>query len=190
MNNEYTDIQTEKDTSYWTSVLLIGTIFGLVSFAINLIFQYMQIGSEPTGSIVTPVMLGGVIVCLATAMAGLAAVWHYTKDVSPYLTLGKGALIGFLTGTVIVVITVVLNELWLLFDPELNQKMIDSIVANMDAMDIPEEAKQQTIDATVAQYEDQSLLMNLVFQIPFSGLLNLLTALLGVKFFAIRDEAQ
>lgn len=177
-----------QNDSYWTSVILVGSIFSMVGFVVSLIISYIQIGSEPSGSFFNPMMFMGVAICLATSFAGLVSVWHYTREVTSSMTLGRGALIGFLTGIVIVILGFVLNEMWLFIDPSFTENITRSMVDNIDAMDMPEETKQQMIDSTVAQVEGGNSLMGLMIQLPVSGLINLLTALIGVKVFADKEE--
>ncbi len=175
---------------YIPSAGIVGAIFGLVSFVIGLFFGYQQINAEPTGSFFSPAMFSGIVVCLITAFAGLIAVWHFTKEVSTRIKLGQGAVLGFLTGAIITILSVLLNELWvLLIDPEYMDKIMESTIANMEVMDIPESQKDAMIESiTESMGDGQSMIRQLFIGIPISGLLNLLTALIGVKIFA--DKAN
>jgi len=192
MNEE--DIKQEEQNfsfnDYWPSIGLVGAIFSLISFVAGLFFGYQQINSEPTGSFFSPIMLSGVIVCLVTSLAGLLAVWHFTREVSPKLKLGQGAVIGFLTGAVIVVISVILNELWItLVDPDYTEKILQSTIANIEAMDMPQSAKDDMIDAMAESIQQsQSFLRQIFWGVPITGLLNLITGLIGVKLFAEKEE--
>ncbi|TVR17345.1 MAG: DUF4199 domain-containing protein [Balneolaceae bacterium] len=190
--NEHDTAQEHKFSiaSYWPSIVIVGAIFGLVSFVAGLFFGYQQINSEPTGSFFSPATISSGIICLITAFAGMVTVWHYTKEVSPFLKLGQGAALGFLTGAVITVISLVLSELWvLLFDPEYNQKILESIIANIEAMDMPSSTRDDLID-TMADSMDQSALRQLFWGIPVTGLFNLITALIGVAIFAEKKEDE
>lgn len=177
-----------QGASYWPSVLLFGGIFSVVGFVINISFGYIQIGSEPSGSMFSPLLLSSGIVCLATCVGGLLAVWHYTREVTPYVKLGRGALIGFLTGVVIVVLGALLSEAWILFDPDYNERLLESVIANVEAMDLPADARDQMIDQMAASIRETSVFQQLLIGIPITGLLNLLTGMLGVKLFATRVE--
>jgi hypothetical protein len=172
------------------SIGIVGAIFSLVSFVIGLFFGYQQINAEPTGSFFSPMMLSGTIVCLVSAFAGMIAVWHFTREVTPYLTLGQGALIGFLTGAVIVIVSVLLNELWImLFDSGYTTKIMDAAIANIEAMEMPQDSKQQMIDAMGESLNtSQSLWRQIFWGVPVTGLLNLITALIGVKVFGEKKE--
>lgn len=186
------EINQEKEHSlstYWPSILIAGLIFSLVSFVLGLFFGYQQINSEPSGALFSPLMLSGVVICLVTCVAGAVAVWHFAKEVSPYLTLGQGALIGFLTGAVIVLFGIILNELWMLFDPEYTDKLVEAAIANVEAMDVPESTKNDMIDSMAESVRgQQSMLQQLFWGIPITGLLNLVSGMIGTKIFAEKKE--
>lgn len=175
--------------SYWPSVGIAAVIFGIISFVMYLISSYATINSEPTGSLFGPSMFIGLFGCLIGALAGLTAVWHYAKEYNLSITLGQGALIGFLAGAVMTIISSLLSQSWALVDPELTQKMIDSTIANFENMDMPEESKQQMIDSTVESMRSQQQLgSQLLWGIPISGLLNLLSGMIGAKVFGKKEE--
>lgn len=174
------------DAGYWPSVLIVGGVLSLAGVLLNILFGYMQIGSEPDGRMLNPLMIGSVVVCLATCLGGLGAVWHVVNNVSPYMTLGRGALIGFLTGVAIVVFSALLNELWLFVDPTFSERVMESVITNMERMDLPSDAREQMIDQMAAG-SNPSLIQQIIAGIPFTGLLNLLTGMLGVRLFANRE---
>lgn len=173
---------TQQDPNYWPSVGMAALIFGLLTFMMQIISGYIQINAEPTGSIFQPSMFLGVVVCLVGAFGGMFAIWHYVREYGVNLTLGKGALIGFFTGAVMVFLGVVLNEIWSQVDPDFTRKVLDAMIANYEAMDIPEETKQQMIDAA-AQQADPSIGQELFYGIPLYGILNLVTGMIGVSAF-------
>lgn len=188
--NEDESTQELSFNDYLPSIGIVGLIFSLVSFVIGLFFGYQQINAEPTGSMMSPMMFSGIVVCLVSALAGLLAVWHFTREVTPFMTLGQGALIGFLTGAVIVLFSVVLNEIWILvFDPEYTIKIMDAAIANIEAMEMPEESKQQMIDAMAdSMAGGQSVWQQIFWGVPITGLINLVTGLIGVKVFGEKKE--
>lgn len=174
--------------NYWPSVVIVGAIFSLVSFVIGLFFGYKQIHAEPSGSLISPIMISSGVICLATAFAGMLAVWHYTKEINPVIKLGQGALVGFLTGAAVVIFSAVLNEIWLLIDPEYTEKLIEATIANVEAMNLPADAKNDMIDAMAESMSHQSILKQIFIGIPVPGLLNMATAMIGVKVFAEKEE--
>lgn len=182
-------LEEQKEFSYWNSVLIVGGVFAVVGFVLQLIFGYMQINSEPTGSLFTLYSISGIFICLATCVAGMMAVWHFTNEMSPKLTFGQGAVIGVLTGVVMVIISGLLSQFWNFIDPAYNEKIMESMIANFEASSMDQNMKDQMIDQTVASMESSSsFLRQLLVGIPFMGILNLLTGLLGVKLFAEKEE--
>lgn len=181
--------QDNSQLSYWPSVGIAAVIFGVISFVIYLVSSYTTINSEATGSMFTPSMFIGIFGCLVVAFAGFTAVWHYTNEYDLSLTIGRGALIGFLTGAAVAVVSALLSQAWALIDPNLTQRMIESTVANLENMEIPEESKQQMIDSTVESMRSSgSFSGQVLWGIPINGLLNLLTGMIGAKVFGKKEE--
>lgn len=188
--DEIAQEQAEQNNqpSYWMSVGIAGVIFGIIVFILSLVSGYAVINSEPTGSLFSPVQFIGVLVCLIGAFGGMVAVWHYANEFEIDMKLGRGALIGFLTGSCIAIIMVVLNQLWSTIDPDMVQRMIDSTVANLEAMDIPDAQKQQAIDSSVETIRSQQNAgTQLLWNIPMYGILNLITGIIGVKLFGKQE---
>jgi hypothetical protein len=183
--------QGQGFSNFWQSVVIVGIIFGVVSFVLGLFFGYRQISSEPTGTIFSPMMISGVVVCLITCLAGAVSVWHYTKEVTQYIKLGQGALVGFLTGAVIVVISVVLNEIWMLIDPDYTEKLIESAIANVEAMDLPQSTRDDMADAMAESVRtSQSVARQLFWGIPVTGLLNMVTGMIATAIFGKKEEEE
>lgn len=184
------DKETEQLTiqDYLPSSSIVGVIFGVVTFVVGLFFIYQQINSEPSGNVMGMLLgsLSMLAVCLIAACGGLVAVWHFSKEVTSSIKLGQGAVIGFLTGAVIAIISVILSELWsTLIDPEMMRNYADAMITNFEAMDMP----QSTLDDMAESFEDgDSMIRQLFLNIPLYGVLNLLTALIGVKIFADKQE--
>jgi hypothetical protein len=186
---ERNESQTPAFSNYLPSVAIVGAIFSVISFVLGIFFGYQQINADPSGAIFSPLMMSGVIVCLITCVGGAVSVWHYTKEVSPVLTLGQGSLIGFLTGVVIVLATVVFNEIWTLIDPDYTEKLIEATIANVEAMDLPQGAKDDMVDSMVEGVRSsQSVTQQIFWGIPVTGLLNLITGMIGTKIFAKKEE--
>lgn len=182
--------QSNGEPSYWPSVGIAALIFGIISFAIYLLSSYLTINSEPTGSMLGPSMLIGIFSCLIGAFAGFTAVWHYTREYNIALTLGKGALVGFLAGAGMTAVSALLTQAWTLVDPELTQKLIDSTIANLEQMEnLPAENRDQMIDQMVESMRSSTTLGGqLLWGIPISGILNLLSGMIGVKVFGKKEE--
>ncbi|MFO7846708.1 MAG: DUF4199 domain-containing protein [Balneolaceae bacterium] len=176
---------------FMPSASLVGLIFSVVTFAISLAMGYYQISSEPSGSLLSPAILSGTVVCLISILAGVLAVWHFTKEVNPYIKLGQGAALGFLTGAVMVVFTAVFGEFWNFIDPEYTEKLVEATIANVEAMDLPDAQKQPMIDSMADSVRQQeTFLSQVLWGIPVTGVLNLLTGMIGVKIFAKKDRQE
>lgn len=191
ISNQHPDEADEY--TYWPSVAVAAIIVGVITFIATLIGGYWQISSEPSGSLIQPAQIFmSVVPCLVGAIAGLIAIWHYTKEQTPHLTLGKGAIIGLLTGVLLAVVTLLLNNVWDFIDPNYTANLRDSMIANMEAMQMPEEAKQSAIDSIYNQFQNQDTFVgqmkNLGIGVLMYGILNLLTGLIGVKVFGEEKE--
>lgn len=176
--------QNETLPGYWESVGLAAGVVGLLSFIFELALQYLQIGSDGSLGIVIISAIGSFAVCLFGALGGMFAIWHYAKTFDITLELGKGALIGFFTGVGIVVIGIVLEQMWSVVDPDLHRQLMDSLIATYENMELPEDMKQMMIDSAAAEAESSALGSQLFFGILVTGILNLLSGMLGVTLFA------
>ncbi|REL24569.1 DUF4199 domain-containing protein [Rhodohalobacter sp. SW132] len=176
---------------YMPSAGIVGAIFSVITFAIGLAIGYQQIGSEPSGSFLSPTMLGGVVICLVSCLAGALAVWHFTKEVTPFIKLGQGAALGFITGAVMVILTAILGEIWNFIDPSYTENLVEATIANVEAMDLPDSQKDQMIDGMAESVRSQqSFGSQIIWGIPMNGLLNLVTAMIGVKIFAKKENQE
>lgn len=178
----------QSPPSYWQSVGVAAGGIGIISFILELMLQYFQLSAEGSMGGLIVSTAGSAIVCLLVAFGGLVAVWHYAKTYNLTLSLGKGALMGLFTGVGLVLVGIVLSQMWSFIDPDLNQKLMESMINTYEEMDIPEEFKQQLIDAAAATGGDgPSLGTQLLSELPISGILNVLSGMLGVALFA-RDK--
>jgi ABC-type transport system involved in multi-copper enzyme maturation permease subunit len=174
--------------NYWTSVGLGGVIFGFLLFLISLLGGYAAINSEPTGAYFSPYQIIWTFACLVGAFGGLFAIWHYTQTKNETVTIGKGALIGFFTGAAITIINVLFSEIWQGIDPDMNQKLMESTIRNLEAMDLPKDQKQLMIDsAAQGMREEQNIFSQIFWSIPMYGVLNLLTGMIGAKTLASKE---
>lgn len=185
---DYQQQTYNSEPSYWNSVAIAGILFGVIVFALSLLTGYATINSEPTGSLFSPTQLIGTLGCLVGAFGGMLAIWHYTGTFNLSVTLGRGALIGFLTGVAISVVNVLLSEGWTFIDPDMTQQMVESTIANIEASDLPEQQKQQMIDLTAGSREGDGIGSQLLSGIPLYGILNLITGMIGAKIFGSNPQ--
>lgn len=172
---------TSNAPSYWNSVAIAGFVFGLILAIGQLIQGYTTIstGEQPFWM--------SIVFCLLGAFGGMAAVWHYTDLADIGLTLGKGALIGFLTGLGAQIIGYALVELWKVIDPTYAQAFKEASIALIENnSQVPDGMKQKMIDAV----NDPGMLsyLTMVGGAILTGVLNMLTGMLGVKVFGKKKE--
>lgn len=171
-----------EDPSYWNSVFIVGIVFGIILSIGQLLEGYYAIdtGSE-AGWI-------GSVICLIAAFSGLAAVWHYAQDYDIAISLGRGALIGFLTGVVAQLISFGIIEVWEAMNPSYAEAYKEAQIAVLENNpDLPEEWKQSSIDFL----HDPGLAWTLLMVIGgtlFNGVLSMLTGMLGSKTFGKQDQ--
>lgn len=171
----------EENPSYWESVGIAAFIFAIITWAIGLIMGYATINGS-TGMVAG--LVSKVVICLIGAFAGMVAVWHYARTYNITIKLGKGALIGFLTGTAIVIITIILSKVWLLIDPDYQKQIMQATIDRLEQMDVPEEQ----ISAMAKSGGSPSIGRQLLIGVPVFGILNLITGMIGVALFAKEEE--
>lgn len=183
--------QTNEE-SYWNSVARTGLLFGLVVFALNIIGGYMTIHSDPSGTILGENMIAGLFSCLIGAFGGLMAVKLYLNEFPQPLLTGRGAVIGLATGVVIALVSTILGLLWNAIDPSYTDNLMEATIANIEAMDLPESQQEDMIDSMAGQMQQMQTAGGVILALGMNallyGILNLLTGMLGVKFFATENE--
>lgn len=173
--------------SYWNSVLIASLITALVVTILSLIGGYMTLNTEPSGSFFNSSQVFALLSCLVGAMGGVIATWHYSKEYNISFTIGRGALIGLLVGLVTTIIAVVLGLLWELIDPSYTQAMVDWQIANMNAMQMPEEARQQAIEGMSDPRSPKNIALQAVITFIGLGIMNVISGMIGAKVFASEE---
>lgn len=182
--------------SYWTSIAIAAFVLGFIYFVISVIGGYATINSEPSGSMFGSMsqLISGGIGCLMAGFGGMLAIWHYCNSYEGItLSLGKGALIGFYTGLGIVVVMTILNQIWNLIDPTYTERLMDSMIANYEAMEnISDAQKEQIIDGIASEFRNSNTLWGIIKGMLFISIpvciLNLITGMIGAKIFAKKEE--
>lgn len=187
-----TDYNEDRSRNLWDAVIFAGSIMAVLLFSLSTIFGYIQINSEPDGALLQPSIGGSFIVCLIGAFAGMLTVWYYVHYVQSHLTLGRGAWLGVLTGLIVILGENILASVWNWIDADYTQRLMESIIANIEKMDIPENMKQQQIDMIGQQYRQVNSLSGFFKQVlygfPLYAILNVITAMIGVKVFGREKE--
>ncbi len=182
------EINDSNTSSYWSSVILASVIFGLISFALTIGAGYYMINSEPTNTTINPSTIVGAITCLFTAFGGMLAVWHYTREKVDSITLGKGALMGLLTGVIIGLLSLFLsNVIWPLIDPSYTNKIIDATMRTMQARGLSQEQLQKMSDMMHSGSPWKSI--GYAVNVVIFAFLNMITGMVGARMFS-EDKEQ
>lgn len=183
-------VQEELEFSeFWPVLLQAGALIGLLSFTLNLMIGYLQITSEPTGSLVLP-LFGGIGVFLITCTGGFLTIRQLGKSMDIVLSRGRTALIGFLAGAVVVITSALLNELWYLLDPDYTEKLVRSMIETVQAMDLSATNRQEMIDQMAGGVDRVPLWTQIFYGTPVTGLLNLGSALIGMRWYVKRSGGE
>jgi len=182
-------MEQNSQPSYWPSVMIGALIIGLIMSVLGIVSQYMTIGSEPTGSAFSLAQGVGTLACLIAAIGGIISTRHYAKENEITFPIGKGALIGFMTGLVGVLISTVISLIWqYVIDPELNQAVYDWSIRNLEAMNLPAEQLEMQMNFIPEPGAMSSLLWAVGIGIVAVGILNLISGIIGAKIFAAEED--
>lgn len=180
MENLQQEAVTE-DPSYWNSVFIASAVFGAILAIGQLMEGYYAINTGAEGGWISTV------VCLIGIFGGLAAVWHYAADKNIVISLGKGALIGFLAGVGAQLISYGLIEIWELMNPSYAEAYKEAQISVIEENpNLPEEWKQSSIDFL----HDPSLGFTIIMVVGgalLNGVLNMFTGMIGAKTFSAED---
>lgn len=182
-------MEQNSQPSYWPSVMIGALIIGLIMSVLGIVSQYMLISSEPTGSNFNLSQGIGTFACLLGALGGFIATRHYAKENEITFPIGKGALIGFMTGVVGVLISAVISLIWeYVIDPELAQAAYDWAVRNLDAQNLPAEQYEMALGFIPEPGSMTTLLWTVGGGIVMVGILNLISGIIGAKMFAAEED--
>lgn len=182
-------MEQNSQPSYWPSVMVGALVIGLIMSVLGIISQYMTINSEPVGSSFTMAQAIGTFACLFGAVGGFIATRHYAKEHEIKFPIGKGALIGFMTGVVGVLVSTVVSLIWqYVVDPELNQAVYDWSIRNLEAQNLPAEQLEMAMNFIPEPGAMSSLLWGVGIGIVALGVLNLISGIIGAKVFASEED--
>ena len=179
-------MEPEQNNNYWNAAGKAGAIFGGIVFLVSLIGSYITIHSEPTGSILSGTILTSAIGCLIGAFGGVLAIKMYINEYGTEMKIGKGAVIGLVTGIMMALIFQVLTLIWPMVDSSYIDNLQAAMIANLEMMEqIPEAQREEMIDAMYTQmqnyYSAANILQSLIMGFLSYGLLNLISGLLSAK---------
>jgi len=181
----------QANESYMPFAFRFAMIFAIFSFVANLAVAYTVISMEPSMMMMFIPSIGGAVICLAAAVAGLLVVRGYIKATDLRVPVGKGAVIGLVTGVLIALISGVLGILWDFVDPNMTKNMMNSMMGAIDTLpEMNEAARQQAVDQMMANDPTQwsVRLMGLGVGTIGFGIMNLITGMIGAAIFSKKDE--
>jgi uncharacterized protein YqgC (DUF456 family) len=186
-------MEEHQQNPFLNSALVIGFVFALVISVISIAMSYSIINSEPSGSLFSPTIWSSVVVCFVGVFAGLFAVRHHVKQFNAPLQMGRGAVIGFTTGAIMSVAMSVFSLIWLVIDPSFNEKLMQALIANFEAItEIPAAQKEEIIDSIYNQFQKQGTVIGQLTAVGINilvfGALDALSGILGVKLFAPKAD--
>jgi hypothetical protein len=182
----------QANESYMPFAVRFAMIFAIITFVGNLAVTYTVIGMEPSMMMMLIPTISGSIICLVAAIAGLLVVRGYIKATDLRVPVGKGAVIGLVTGLLIAVVSGVLSILWDFVDPNMTKNMMNAMMSAIDTLpEMNEAARQQAIDQMMANDPSQwsTRLMGLGMSTAAFGIVNLITGMIGAAVFSKKEEA-
>jgi hypothetical protein len=190
MDQQYTQ-QEEVNNSYMPFAVRFAVIFGLVTFLGGLIMGYMVISMEPSPMVMIVPSAMGIGLCLIAAIAGLLVVRSYIKTTGINVAVGRGAVIGLVTGVLIGVIGSVLSLIWEFVDPNFAQNMMNAMVGAVDTMtQLDQAGRDQMIDQMMANDPTNltTRLTSFAMNIAFMAIANVITGMIGAAVFSQKED--
>jgi len=190
MEEEHMD---SVNPSYWTSVMIGALIVSLITSVAGIGLLYYGAGAEASMSLLIVSSLFVPVNCLLGLIGGVIATRHYAKTYDLTFPIGKGALIGFLTGVVAAVISTSISQIWsLVIDPSLMDAFFNNMISALDTIDMPQAQKEQSINGMVESMENQNsagnIFKSLLINAGILGIVNAITGMIGAKIFASEQD--
>jgi ABC-type transport system involved in multi-copper enzyme maturation permease subunit len=181
----------QPNNSYMPIAVRFSVIFGLITFLGGLVMGYMVMSMEPSPMVMIVPSVMGIGICLIAAIAGLLVVRNFIKTTGENVAVGRGAVIGLVTGVLIGVIGSVLSLIWELVDPNFAQNMMNAMVGAVDTMSQLDQAgRDQMIDQMMANDPTNltTRLTNFGMNIIFMAIANVITGMIGAAIFSKKED--
>lgn len=181
----------QANDSYMPYAFRLAMIFAIISFVGNLVIMYTVIGMEPSMMMLLIPSISGTVICLLAAVAGFLVVRAYIKATNLRVPVGKGAVIGLVTGVLIAVVSGVLGILWDFVDPNITKNMMNAMMSAIDTLpEMNDAARQQAEDQLMANDPSQwsTRLMGLGMSTLGFGIVNMITGMIGAAVFSKKDD--
>jgi hypothetical protein len=181
----------QANESYMPFALRFAMIFAIIAFVGNLVVAYTVTSMQPSMMMMFIPSIASVVLCLVAAVAGLLVVRGYIKATDLRVPVGKGAVMGLVTGVLIAIISGVLGILWDFVDPNMTKNMMSSMMGAIDSIpEMNEAARQQAMDQMMANDPSKwsVRLMGLGIGTVMFGIINLISGMIGAAIFSKKEE--
>ncbi len=169
-------METTEQKSLYTHSLTVGGIFGAAYTIVNLLILYIAVGTGSTGLGMIAVYCLGI--CGISLAAGYFATWTYISDIMMPIETGQGALIGFLAGIALAVVSfvfqLVLNSVGL-DSQELTSEFMMAFLSDLGL------SGQELQDVEDQMQSSGSGVFSLLISMVVLGLLNCITGLIAAS---------
>ena len=180
-----------ENPSYWASVLIGALVITLITTIIGTFLLYYIAGAEPSPMLLILLSSFVIINCLFGSIGGFISTRHYAKTFNLTFPIGKGALIGLLTGIVGAILAAIIGQLWNLIDPALVDNLIANITDVMDMIDMSQQQRDETLSSIVESFESSQtfggIIQGVLINSAILGVVNAISGLIGAKVFASED---
>jgi hypothetical protein len=165
---------------------IAGAIMAVVTSALLIANGYSIMNATPDGSPLPPgSMLNGVICLLSFLTSFIAVKLHASEE--PVMQLGRGAIIGLVSGALAAIVGVILQMGWEFADPNYTAGVMDAMTRWAES--VPQFSEEQ-VDEMLANMEDQytmtGRLKAIGIGLPINAVANAVTGLLAAKIFTSR----
>jgi tetrahydromethanopterin S-methyltransferase subunit F len=194
MNNRLeTENQTVDSSAYWATIGVTGLIFGVAAFFIKTLLTYLRIQIGTQGHFISVYFILGIIVLawLIKACGGGFACWYYDKKSGLPVMTGRAAMMGFITGVAITIVTIILGSIWHWIAPGMIHQKLHSDIAIIKSLDIPADQKKQFVKSITESLKGFRNPGKLLFSGIFSnGIPNLVTGMIAAKILQKKMNEQ
>jgi hypothetical protein len=191
MNNVETENHVDTSTLFWVTAGISGVIVGVGAFFFKVLLTFIRLHAGPQNGLLSVDLILGIIglIWLIKACGGGFACWYYKKRSGLSVVMGRAAMMGFLTGVAITIVSIILSALWHWIDPGIIHHKFQSDVAIIKSLDITTAQKKEFIDGITKSMKSFHNPGKLLFSGLFIfGIPNLITGMIGAKILGRKDN--
>jgi len=174
-----------QEKSFINISVITGAVIAVVSSITIYGLALMSISSGSPG--VAGLVIGCFLCCGFVILPGLLSSRLYIYDIQKSIEVGKGALIGAVSGLAFGVVFGFMDVIWKLFDVDTASLMVEYYIMVMQNLDMPElnDAIDQMRDA---QEQASSGIGSILMNIVIVSVINVVSGLSGTAIFSKKFE--